>query len=62
MSNSRRSHDTKLKAIYLDRILRLLSTVHLVEESAVRTWSANRITKAMAREEIAAGHRFKLVL
>jgi hypothetical protein len=39
-----------------------MSTANLVEETAARTWSATRITKAMAREEIAAGHRFKLVL
>ncbi|KAF9893894.1 hypothetical protein FE257_010064 [Aspergillus nanangensis] len=44
--------------LLINRILRLLSTVHLVAETDARTWSATRITKAMAREEIAAGHRF----
>ncbi|KKZ65436.1 hypothetical protein EMCG_08735 [[Emmonsia] crescens] len=39
------------------RILRPLSAVHLVEEVGSRTWKATRITKAMATEEIAAGHR-----
>ncbi|PGH29242.1 hypothetical protein GX50_08005 [[Emmonsia] crescens] len=39
------------------RILRPLSAVNLVEEVGSRTWKATRITKAMATEEIAAGHR-----
>ncbi|KAL5044520.1 hypothetical protein BDW71DRAFT_215692 [Aspergillus fruticulosus] len=39
------------------RILRLLSAVHFVKETAPRTWEATRITKAMARREIGAGHR-----
>ncbi|KAL4997486.1 S-adenosyl-L-methionine-dependent methyltransferase [Aspergillus recurvatus] len=39
------------------RILRLLSAVHFVKEAALRTWEATRITKAMARREIGAGHR-----
>ncbi|EER39493.1 sterigmatocystin 8-O-methyltransferase [Histoplasma capsulatum H143] len=39
------------------RILRPLSAVHLVEEVDSRTWTATPVTKAMATEEIAAGHR-----
>ncbi|PYH81881.1 putative O-methyltransferase [Aspergillus uvarum CBS 121591] len=39
------------------RILRLLSAVHFVHEVAPQTWTATRITHAMATEEIAAGHR-----
>ncbi|KAI9044121.1 S-adenosyl-L-methionine-dependent methyltransferase [Aspergillus affinis] len=39
------------------RILRPLSAIHFVEETAIRTWQATRITQAMAKEEIAAGHR-----
>ncbi|KAK2879395.1 hypothetical protein FQN49_000913 [Arthroderma sp. PD_2] len=39
------------------RVLRPLSSVHFVEEVASKTWKATRVTKAMATEEIAAGHR-----
>ncbi|PYI32665.1 putative O-methyltransferase [Aspergillus indologenus CBS 114.80] len=39
------------------RILRLLAAVHFVHEVAPQTWTATRITHAMATEEIAAGHR-----
>lgn len=42
------------------RILRPLSAVHLVEEVDSRTWTATPVTKAMATEEIAAGHRMML--
>ncbi|KAL6229788.1 hypothetical protein BDW75DRAFT_234933 [Aspergillus navahoensis] len=37
------------------RILRLLSAVHFVKETASRTWEATQITQAMARKEIGAG-------
>ncbi|KAF3484260.1 uncharacterized protein GIQ15_03584 [Arthroderma uncinatum] len=39
------------------RVLRPLSTSHFVEEVASKTWKATRVSKAMATEEIAAGHR-----
>ncbi|KAL4922923.1 o-methyltransferase [Aspergillus aurantiobrunneus] len=39
------------------RILRLLSAVHFVEETAPRTWKATPITEAMATKGIPAGHR-----
>ncbi|KAL4929892.1 S-adenosyl-L-methionine-dependent methyltransferase [Aspergillus undulatus] len=39
------------------RILRLLSSVHFVAETAPRTWKASRITRTMATKEIAAGYR-----
>ncbi|EFR05195.1 O-methyltransferase [Nannizzia gypsea CBS 118893] len=39
------------------RILRPLSAIQFVEEVAPKTWKATRITKAMAIEGIAAGHR-----
>ncbi|KAI1139528.1 sterigmatocystin 8-O-methyltransferase [Hypoxylon sp. FL0543] len=39
------------------RILRPLASVRLVKEVGERTWEATPITKAMATEGIAAGHR-----
>ncbi|KAI0839341.1 sterigmatocystin 8-O-methyltransferase [Hypoxylon sp. FL0890] len=39
------------------RILRPLASVRFVKEVDERTWEATAITKAMATEEIAAGHR-----
>ncbi|RAL11829.1 putative O-methyltransferase [Aspergillus homomorphus CBS 101889] len=39
------------------RVLRLLSAVHFIHETAPQTWTATRITHAMATDEIAAGHR-----
>ncbi|PGG99634.1 hypothetical protein GX51_06189 [Blastomyces parvus] len=39
------------------RILRPLAAMQFVEEIDLRTWKANRVTEAMATEEIASGHR-----
>ncbi|KAK2615902.1 hypothetical protein N8I77_002625 [Diaporthe amygdali] len=39
------------------RILRLLATVGFVNEVGFQKWEATGITRAMATEEIAAGHR-----
>ncbi|QKX57654.1 uncharacterized protein TRUGW13939_04772 [Talaromyces rugulosus] len=38
-------------------LLRLLSALHFMEEVAPYTWDATRITRIIATEEIAAGHR-----
>ncbi|KAI0012631.1 putative O-methyltransferase [Xylariaceae sp. FL0662B] len=39
------------------RVLRLLASIGFVEEIGERTWKATAVTKAMATEYIAAGHR-----
>lgn len=44
------------------RVLRLLAAIHFINEVGDKTWEANSITKAMATEEIAAGHRMVYVL
>ncbi|OJJ02334.1 hypothetical protein ASPVEDRAFT_83842 [Aspergillus versicolor CBS 583.65] len=43
--------------LFIIRILRVASSVHFVEETAVNTWKATRVTEVMARKGIAAGHR-----
>ncbi|KAI0384612.1 putative O-methyltransferase [Hypomontagnella monticulosa] len=39
------------------RTLRPMASIGFVEEVGERTWKANAVTEAMAKEEIAAGHR-----
>lgn len=39
------------------RVLRPLASIGFVEEAGERAWRATPITQAMARDEIAAGHR-----
>jgi hypothetical protein len=41
----------------IGRILRAMSAIGFVKEVGERTWEANPITRAMATEGIAAGHR-----
>ncbi|KAL3476738.1 S-adenosyl-L-methionine-dependent methyltransferase [Aspergillus californicus] len=48
---------TGAEELLIVRILRVLSATHFVQESGPKTWTATRITKAMATDEIAAGHR-----
>lgn len=45
-------------ALLLQRLLRLLDSIGFVASPGPDQWSSTRITHAMARPEIAAGHRF----
>lgn len=39
------------------RVLRALATIGFISETEKQTWEATPITKAMATEEVASGHR-----
>lgn len=44
------------------RVLRPLSAIGFINEVGEKTWEANLVTKAMATEQIASGHRMVYVL
>ncbi|KAL4957796.1 putative O-methyltransferase [Aspergillus filifer] len=53
------AHLSGAEELLIVRVLRLLSSVHFVQETvdALNTWVSTPITKAMATKEIAAGHK-----
>lgn len=59
-SNSSLGRPHNLTSVIV-RVLRPLAAIGFVDEMGEKTWEANPVTKAMATEQIASGHRMVYV-